>query len=188
MSENPIAISKLNDYIFCPASIYFHSLEEDENKLLYQDSYQLNGTDAHKNSDAATYSTRKSVLQGISVYCEKYNLCGKIDVFDVESGILTERKKKIKHIYDGYIFQLYAQYFALSEMGYNINEIRLYSMDDNKIYNISKPSENQELLSSFENLINKMSNFTLIGFQQENIEKCSNCIYEIMCSFSALKD
>lgn len=49
MSENPIAISKLNEFIFCPASIYFHSLEEDENKLLYQDSFQLNGTDAHKN-------------------------------------------------------------------------------------------------------------------------------------------
>ena len=78
MSENPIAISKLNDFIFCPASIYFHSLEEDENKLLYQDSFQFNETDVHKKSDTATYSTRKSVLQGISVYCDKYNICGEI--------------------------------------------------------------------------------------------------------------
>lgn len=67
MSENPIAISKLNDFIFCPASIYFHGLEENEEKLLYQDSFQINGTNVHKNSDTATYSTRKSVLQGISV-------------------------------------------------------------------------------------------------------------------------
>ena len=74
MSENPIAISKLNDFIFCPASICFHSLEEDENKLLYQDSFQLNGTDAHKKSDTATYSTRKSVLQGIVVQL-RYRFC-----------------------------------------------------------------------------------------------------------------
>lgn len=47
---------------------------------MVQDSFQLNGTNAHKHSDSATYSTEKSVLQGISVYCEKYNLVGKIDV------------------------------------------------------------------------------------------------------------
>ena len=29
MSENPILISNLNDFIFCPVSIYFHSLEKD---------------------------------------------------------------------------------------------------------------------------------------------------------------
>ena len=69
MSENPIAISTLNDFIFCPVSIYFHSLETEE-KIMFQDSYQLNGTEAHKSSDAATYSTKKSMLQGISVYCE----------------------------------------------------------------------------------------------------------------------
>lgn len=188
MSENPIAISKLNDFIFCPASICFHGLEENEENLLYQDSFQINGTNAHKNSDTATYSTCKSVLQGVSVYCEKYNIYGKIDVFDKEKGILTERKKKIRTIYDGYVFQLYAQYFALSEMGYSIETIRLYSMDDNKIYNLKKPCENQNMLDRFEKLINDMSVFVLQGFHQDNIEKCSNCIYEIMCSFSALKE
>lgn len=79
MSEQPLAISQLNDFIFCPA-------------------------------DSATYSTQKGMLQGISVYCEKYNLVGKIDVFDKKTGILTERKKKIKTVYDGYIYQIYAQY------------------------------------------------------------------------------
>ncbi len=44
MSEEPIAISSLNDFVFCPVSIYFHSLETDEENLLGQDSYQLNGT------------------------------------------------------------------------------------------------------------------------------------------------
>ena len=39
MSEEPIAISNLNDFIFCPVSIYFHSLEDGED-ILTKDSYQ----------------------------------------------------------------------------------------------------------------------------------------------------
>lgn len=63
MSEQPLAISQLNDFIFCPVSIFFHSLETEEN-IMVQDSFQLNGTNAHKHSDSATYSTEKSVLPG----------------------------------------------------------------------------------------------------------------------------
>ena len=70
------------------------------------------------------------MLQGIGIYCEKYNLVGKIDVFDTKSGILTERKKKVTKIYDGYVFQIYAQYFSLIEMGYKVVKLHLYSMDD----------------------------------------------------------
>lgn len=187
MSEEPLIISNLNDFIFCPASIYFHSLEEDEENLLGQDSYQINGSAAHEKSDKAEYSSRKSVLQGISIYCEKYNLCGKIDVFDSESGILTERKKKIKTIYDGYVFQVYAQYFALIEMGYPIKEIRLYSMDDNKVYKISFPEDDKPMLKKFESLIYEINNFSFEFFHQTNIEKCRHCIYETLCSYSALK-
>lgn len=54
MSEQPLAISQLNNFIFCPVSIFFHSLEDEEN-IMVQDSFQLNGTDAHKHSDSATY-------------------------------------------------------------------------------------------------------------------------------------
>ena len=61
MSEVPLIISNLNDFIFCPASIYFHSLEEEEENLLGQDSYQINGSAAHEKSDKAEYSTKKSV-------------------------------------------------------------------------------------------------------------------------------
>lgn len=188
MSEQPIAISTLNDFIFCPVSIYFHSLEDEEENILNQDSFQLNGSAAHAKSDSAAYSSRKSMLQGVSVYCEKYNLCGKIDTFDVEKGILTERKKKIKTIYDGYIFQLYAQYFSLTEMGYDVKEIRLYSMDDNKVYKVNNPILDSEMLHKFETLIHEMNAFAFDRFKQDNIKKCVNCIYEPLCSFSALKE
>lgn len=44
MSENPIAISNLNDFIFCPVSIYFHLLDYETEKLTYQNGSQINGT------------------------------------------------------------------------------------------------------------------------------------------------
>lgn len=57
--EETIIISYLNDFIFCPISIYFHKLYGNRDKLLYQSEYQLNGTDAHKTIDQKTYTTSK---------------------------------------------------------------------------------------------------------------------------------
>lgn len=185
MSENPIIISNLNDFIFCPVSIYFHSLEPDAEDFLAKDIYQINGTDAHKNSDHATYSTKKSMLQGTSIFSAKYDLCGKIDTFDCDTGILTERKKKITNLYDGYIFQLYAQYFSLSEMGYTVKKIRFYSIDDNKIYNVKLPKDDAAMFEKFEKLLNNIKNFDFSNFVQKNKLKCAKCIYEPLCSFSA---
>lgn len=187
MSENALPISNLNDFIFCPVSIYFHSLDIETDRISFQDEYQINGTAAHEKSDSGNYSDKKCVLQAISIYCEKYNLYGKIDVFDVEKCILTERKKKITTVYDGYIFQLYAQYFALIEMGYEVKTIRLYSMDTNKIFPIDLPSENRQMLNKFETLISDIQNFSFDGFCQNNPLKCQKCIYEPLCSFSCDK-
>lgn len=63
MSEEPILITNLNDFIFCPVSIFFHNLDEDTDVYLYQDAAQLNGSAAHEKSDTGQYSTRKNVLQ-----------------------------------------------------------------------------------------------------------------------------
>lgn len=37
--ENAIKISNLNDYIFCPISIYFHNLYGDMDTIMYQMDY-----------------------------------------------------------------------------------------------------------------------------------------------------
>ena len=66
MSEAPLSISCLNDFVFCPVSIYFHMLDEGD-RLLTQDACQLNGSDAHKKSDLAAYSTKKSMLQDMII-------------------------------------------------------------------------------------------------------------------------
>ena len=184
MSENPISISNLNDFIFCPVSIYFHSLDDETEKITYQCEFQINGSAAHEAVDNGRYSDKKAILQSTSVYCDKYGVYGKIDTFDVDRGVLTERKKRIQTVFDGYVFQLYAQYFALSEMGYKVKELRLYSSDDNKVYPVLLPEKDLEMYSKFESLINEMQTFNFNNFKQTNPLKCKNCIYEPLCSFS----
>ena len=104
MSENAVPISNLNDFVFCPASIYFHALEADTEKLMYQSGDQLNGSAAHRSADNGSYSTRADVLQGISVFSEEYDVTGKIDTFNIRTGLLTERKRRIKTVYDGFVY------------------------------------------------------------------------------------
>ncbi len=61
--EYPISISALNDFIFCPLSIYFHMLYDGMDKTVYQNKAQLDGTKAHETVDAirritASYSLK----------------------------------------------------------------------------------------------------------------------------------
>ncbi|MEG1642079.1 MAG: type V CRISPR-associated protein Cas4 [Synergistaceae bacterium] len=186
--ENIILFTQLNDFIFCPMSIYFHNLYGDMEDVLFQSPDQLNGKSAHSAIDERRYSDKKTIMQGTELYCDKYKLRGKIDIFDTEKGILTERKKKITTIYDGYIFQLYAQYFSLCENGYTVKEIRLYSMDNNKVHRINKPEEDPVILQKFEKTINDLQTFVPNKFIQTNIAKCQRCIYEPACDRSVHTD
>ena len=77
----------------------------------------------------------------IDVYSEKYGVIGKIDMYDENKKLLVERKKHVNKIYDGYVFQLYAQYFAMLEMGYTISSLEIRSLDDNKKYKIALPNQ-----------------------------------------------
>lgn len=184
--EETILISYLKDFIFCPASIYFHKLYGGMEKSLYQREYQINGSNAHKTIDKKTYSTSKYILQGIDIYVNEFKIIGKIDIFDVKKGVLTERKNKIIEIYDGYIFQTYAQYYGLIEMGYDVKKIKLYSMSDNKNYDIKLPIEDKIMDNKFRNLIDNINKFDIEKFEQTNIKKCEKCIYEPCCDRSKL--
>ena len=185
--EAYLKITYLNDFIFCPMSIYYHELFGRTEPLLYHDMPQLNGKAAHQTIDNAKYSTNKKILQGTTVYSSKYALCGRIDTFDIDKGILTERKKKISTIYDGYVYQLYAQCLCLREMGYIVKNIRFWSKDDNKIYPILLPEDDPEKFQQFEEIINKLTGFNLESFVPSNIQKCRSCIYRIFCD-KAMED
>ncbi len=181
--EQYIQISLLNDFIFCPRSIYFHNIYANYDKQNYDDVPQKLGTLKHENIDNATYSTSKDFLQGMTVFCEKYNIGGKIDIFDKRRGFLIERKTKIKKIFNGYLYQLWAQYFCLKEMGYVIKKLFCHSLLDNKRYEIPLP--NKESIKEFENILAEISSFILSRNCTINSLKCKNCIYSGLCDFKS---
>lgn len=178
--ETSIQISKINDFLFCPLSIYFHGIYENFDEKTYHHLPQVRGRIKHEPIEKQKYSTAKKYLQGLEVYSEKYNFVGKIDIFDQDKKVLIERKSRVKNIYDGYKYQLYAQYFCFIEMGYEVKEMYLYSMADNKKYNIPLPVG--EELSNFEKVIEDMKNFEISkkGFKR-NHAKCAQCIYKELC-------
>ncbi len=178
--EDFIQISKINDFIFCPYSLYYHSIYEGFSEKTYHGSPQVKGKIKHERIDEGQYSTAKKFLQGWEVFSEKYGLKGKIDIYDAENKILIERKNKVVKIYDGYKYQLYAQSFCLQEMGYKTDKMFVHSMIDNKKYEVELPSARE--IKKFENIINEMRNFSPENYKlKKNTEKCANCIYCHLC-------
>jgi len=177
--EDYIQISKLNDFIFCPYSIYLHSVYENFNAKTYHRTAQTVGKIAHKPVDNGTYTTSAHVLQGLEVSSDAYCLAGKIDTFDDKSGALVERKYKIKKVFDGYRYQLYAQMVCLREAGYRVKSLAIQSLSDNKRYKIPMPGE--EEMREFDELIDKISSYRPEVPKRKNAKKCAQCVYRPLC-------
>lgn len=60
-----ILLTQLNDFIYCPISIYFHNLYKNMDVTLYQGEAQRLGTYAHSSVDNKNYSSKSSVLQEV---------------------------------------------------------------------------------------------------------------------------
>jgi CRISPR-associated protein Cas4 len=148
---------------------------EDFDKREYQETPQIAGKLIHQNIEDQKYSSAKRFIQGIYVYCEKYNLVGKIDIYDQEEKILIERKNKIKNIYLGYRYQLYAEYFCMREMGYKVKKLFLHSLSDNKRYEISLP--NKQDIAAFEKTLKQIKNFSQTDIVRHSCPHCQNHIY-----------
>jgi len=182
--EPYLTITTLNDFVFCPKSIYFHHLYGKYHHQVYKQKPQIVGTINHENIDKQKYSSAKRYIQGLAVFSEKYKLCGKIDVYDSEKKVLIERKTKIKKIYDGYKYQLLAQYFCMQEMGFEIKKLKFHSLTDNKNYFLNIPKQND--LEVFENILFQIRNFNIENKNfVQNPEKCRNCIYAGLCDSDA---
>lgn len=172
--ESYIQISKINDFLYSPQSLYLHSVYESFDTDLYHEEAQIAGKLNHQNIDEGKYSTAKRYLQGVTVYCEKYNLGGKIDVYDQQTETLIERKTKINKVYPGHRFQLYAQMFALIEMGYAVKNLAIQSLQDNQRYDISLPDDFDT--TEFERTIQSMRKYNA---QQNDpfLYRCNLSIY-----------
>lgn len=176
--EQYIPISKINDFLYCPLSLYLHTAFEDLDRREYQDETQIIGKLVHRNIDKGEYSTARRYFQGMSIYSERYNLGGKIDIYDQKERALIERKNKVKNIYLGYRYQLYAEFFCMLEMGYKVEKLFLHSLSDNKRYQVPLPDEEEKL--NFEKILEKIKNFTLEELKSHSCLRCFNHIYNAL--------
>lgn len=183
--ESYIPISFLNDFIFCPRSIYFHNLHAPFKKQLYHAAPQAKGLVAHRAIDEKTYSHSKDWLIGINVYSEVHGLCGKIDLYNKKNKVLRERKRKITTIYDGYYLQVYAQYICLIEMGYEVDTIELYDSSHNKTHAIPLPKDYPSMMDRLTDTIQMLRSFRLNDPFSPNPDKCKACIYSALCDCAA---
>ncbi len=178
--EDLVTISSINDFLFCPRSLYFHSLYMTFAKDTYQDEPQISGEFAHEAIDYNKYSASKKVLQSLPVTSVEYGLTGKIDLYYLGSSLLIERKRKVKHIFPGYRFQLYGQYVCLKEMDYPVNCMEIYSFETNEHFNIMLPTRDE--LCSLKTIVHNIRHYQpLEDKNQANEMKCARCIYSNLC-------
>ena len=85
--EDYISISTLNDFIFCPYSIYLHNVYMEMDEGLYHATPQTRGRIAHETIDKKKASNRADDLQSLPVMSEEYGLMGKIDIYKGKEGV-----------------------------------------------------------------------------------------------------
>ena len=180
--ESYIRISTLNDFVFCPKSIYYHELYQKYNTSMYHEQAQVVGSLDHMVIDSKTYSTSKNTIQWIDVFCGQYQLCWKIDLYLADTHTLIERKSKVHQIYPWQILQLRAQYFCMIEMWHRIDSIKLYSLQDNTSYPINIPWAKE--IKEFEDMLIQYRAFRPDqDWFEQNPKKCAKCIYKELCDY-----
>ena|SRR3989344_1138053 len=176
--DTAIPISAINDFLFCPKSLYLHSIYSSFDTSIYHDSPQTIGKISHENIENETYTTSRHILQAMSVYSVRLGVKGKIDIFDSKKGHLIERKYRVKSLYKGFKYQLYAQMYCLEESGYQVKKLFIQSLSDNKRYEISIPT--QEERREFEDTIFKMKSFDADSIDNHTCNHCANNIYGLL--------
>lgn len=159
-------------------SLYLHSIYENFDEKTYHQTPQVVGKLNHQPIDQGVYSTSKKYLQGIPVFSERYNIAGKIDVYDQNTKTLIERKTKIKKIYQGHIYQMYAQFFCLEEMGYPIKKMLIHSLQDNKRYEVPLPEHEDR--KKFEETLNQIKTFRMDSYANHRCARCRDSIYGLL--------
>lgn len=178
-------ISYLNDFVFCPYSVYLHQVFDKNSDDLFSALPQQRGKTAHWDIDQFETKELREVLKGAFIISKRLGIFGKIDTFYVLDKKLVESKYEIKTIYKGYLYQLWCQYFALIEMGYEVQFIHLYSIKNNKTIVVDIPG-----VSEFTELQNNIRNIAWFDFEKAitpSKEKCIRCVYASLCDKTELE-
>lgn len=178
--EDYIHISMLNDFVFCPYSIYLQGVYMNTDEGQYKALPQVQGKVAHQSSDNKTASNRADDILSLPVYSEEYGLMGKIDVYKKKEKKLIERKYQLKQIFQGQIYQLWAQMFCMQEMGYEIETLAFYETSTNKMISVAMPTEEDILL--FKKFIHRFRSYEPSSTPfTVNPNKCIHCVYCNLC-------
>lgn len=175
-----ITISSLNDFIFCPYSIYLHNVYMESDETMYHATPQTKGRAAHETVDNKTASNRADDILSLPVYSEEYGLMGKIDVYKRKVKKLIERKYQLKQIFQGQIYQLWAQMLCMQEMGYEVETLAFYETSTNKMTPVAMPTP--EDIERFRGFIKDFRSYEpgVTAFKV-NPNKCRHCVYCNLC-------
>lgn len=175
-----IPLSELNDFIFCPYSIYLRNVYMNIDEDLFKASPQTRGSIAHQGVDKKNGSTSKNNIMSLSVYSDELGISGKIDVYKQDRSLLVERKNNLKRIFRGQMYQLWGQYFCMKEMGYNVERLAFYEISTNKMTYIEIPGETERL--ELIRFIDKFKSYDPASDKiTVNWNKCTHCIYCNLC-------
>lgn len=151
----------------------------DTDEDTYHAAPQTKGKLAHKGVDTKTSSTSSKILMALSIVSNELKVYGKIDTYNKDTETLVERKYNLKTIYLGQIYQLWAQYFCMTEMGYNIKAIAFYEIATNKMKPISIPTERNK--TELKQFIKSFIEYNPENNIEINENKCKHCIYSSLC-------
>lgn len=175
-----LAISSLNDFIFCPYSIYLHNVYMESDETMYHATPQTQGRVAHVTVDKKTASNCSNDILSLPVYSEEYGLMGRIDVYKRKEKKLIERKYQLKQIFQGHIYQLWAQMLCLREMGEEIELLAFYETSTNKMIPVPMPTEDD--LMRFKGFLLRFRSFNPGSTPFiVNLNKCRHCVYCNLC-------
>lgn len=173
-----IPISAINDFLFCPKSLYLHSIYSSFATNTYHDIPQIAGSITHENIEDGSYTTSRHIFQSLSVYSNHLGVKGKIDIYDAKNKYLIERKYRVKKIYKGFKYQLYAQMYCLEEASFSVEKMFIQSLSDNKRYEVTLPTDEER--KEFELVVVEMKSFDIKRLQNHTCIRCSNNIYGLL--------
>ena len=180
--ETFLQITYLNDFVFCPYSIYLHQVFDNNVEEVYSAKPQQRGKAEHRDIDRfedKEDDEQQAILQGAYVISTQLGLYGKIDTLFIAEKKLVESKYHIVTLYRGYYYQLWAQYYALIEMGYEVESLSFVSIKDRLEYPIPLPCEEDRI--ELRNHIRKIARFNFESDIPVNSTKCRHCIYAALC-------
>ena len=111
-----VAISALNQYVFCPRRCALMHIEG----IWHDNEHTALGSLLHDHTDAPGYETdgEVTILRALPLYSVRYGLTGKADIVELreEGPVPVEYKKGRKRAFENDEIQLCAQAFCLEEM------------------------------------------------------------------------